>query len=242
MRYGKTVFLEKDVERVISGKTDQERYLARKAKLAFTDTAGHWKLAQWCKARKLRKQYRAELDQILAAEPNHELTRKALGHMKVGKKWLPKKQAMLALGYYFYRGKWHTPDQLREMRKKQALSQRNARLQKEVNGFVYKMALKSDKQRKTAHDGLVALARREGIPQLIEVAGTLYRKYGKFWSTHRHVVVEIRATNASLGGIDLIPTSIASGGGPTGTIFVEAPRITMSKVNSTVMVPSGGGG
>jgi hypothetical protein len=241
MRYGKTALQEEDVAKILPGKTLNERYQESRAKLPFTDVQGHWELAQWCKKNKLRKQCDAQLEHVLTVMPDHAEAHRALGHIKVGKKWLPRRVAMKALGYQFHQGKWYRPDQLRELRKKQALSQRSKWLQQAINQFVRAMALKNDKNRKEARDGLVALAKREGVPQLVEVAGKLYQRYQQFWDQHRHVKVEVRATNAQLQGLDLIPTSIASGNAATGTIFIEAPRLTMSKANSTVIVPAGGG-
>ncbi len=75
-------------EKVEASKEDV--YAEKLSKLAADDADGHFALATWCKTNKLFRQYRAQLERVIAIAPDHADARKALGHVRDGDTWVTK--------------------------------------------------------------------------------------------------------------------------------------------------------
>lgn len=77
-------------EKVEASKEDD--YAEKLAKLADDDADGHYALATWCKENKLFRQYRAQLERVVAIAPDHADARKALGHVRDGDEWVTRSE------------------------------------------------------------------------------------------------------------------------------------------------------
>ena len=80
-------------------------------KLARTspDTVeAHWKLAEWCRERKLRDQSQRHLSRILELDPNHEQARAILGFRKNEGQWMTRDEVMESRGMVMYEGRYVT--------------------------------------------------------------------------------------------------------------------------------------
>lgn len=230
---GRATFQESQVDHVVPGKTAEDDYAERAAKLAFTDVKGHFELAGWCKQQGLLREMRAELDLVLAAEPDHALARALLGQVKVGTRWLPRDEAMKAQGYVQHKGQWLKPEQVLEAKRLEAHQARVAKLQAEVNRLWKKMAGPSDKARTEARDELVALAKVEQFPQLAEAAGKMYEQVQGYWVERRRVVLEVRAQSSSIGQLRRLQTGLGTG----LPVTIELPEVRYISVGTTVVLP-----
>ncbi len=85
---GSMTFAKADVDRVEKSAPPWEEYEARARALKREDVSGHMELARWCKERKLDRQMRLELEQVVVADPENVEARGLLGHKRVGDKWL----------------------------------------------------------------------------------------------------------------------------------------------------------
>ena len=97
------------VVRIEYGPTPREEFARRAAALDRSDTAAMMALADWCARRGLDEEERELLEAVLALEPDHAEARRRLGFVRVGGRWLTRRQAMQARGLVEYRGRWITP-------------------------------------------------------------------------------------------------------------------------------------
>ncbi len=79
----------------------------------------HWKLAEWCRENRLRRQRGEQLEQILRIDPNHEAAHRGLGHALHGSQWMTRHEAMLADGYLRHKGRYVTQQELDVLEKTQ---------------------------------------------------------------------------------------------------------------------------
>lgn len=90
-------------------------YLSEYEKVAPTfrdNPAEQWKLAEWCRVRKLDVERNAALERILDLDPNHTQARKALGYLYINGEWTTTAAVREREGYVFYRGRWRTPQEV----------------------------------------------------------------------------------------------------------------------------------
>ncbi len=82
----------------------------------YDDTVeGQWKLAEWCREKKLSKERTDHLERILAIDPNHEPARHGLNYRQIGGKWVTEKEYMSSQGLQRYDGKWRTTQEIELM-------------------------------------------------------------------------------------------------------------------------------
>jgi hypothetical protein len=68
----------------------------------------HWKLAEWCRERRLRELAQRHLTRILELEPNHAQARAILGFRKKDGQWMTRDEIMESRGMVRYEGKYVT--------------------------------------------------------------------------------------------------------------------------------------
>ena len=125
-RFGDLEFKRDQIERIEKGKTPKEEYRERKAKLDKKDVNGLFELALFCKEKKLTKEYRALLKDILKVDKQHDGANTELGHIKYDGQWFTaealeeykalEKQRMEEIGMVLYNGKWMTEEEAMEAR------------------------------------------------------------------------------------------------------------------------------
>jgi hypothetical protein len=99
------------VKQVLRPKAEEIEY--EKIRLQYPDTAeGQWKLAEWCKERKLTAYRKAHLMRVLELDPNHEAAHKALGHVKMDGKWTTQRDQLAGQGLRFYKGRVRTQQEI----------------------------------------------------------------------------------------------------------------------------------
>ncbi|MBI3271032.1 MAG: hypothetical protein HYZ53_18660 [Planctomycetes bacterium] len=87
-------------------KADFARQAAAAAALQPPKADAHARLAEWAALHGLRDEAEAEWEKTIAVQPDHAAAHAALGHEKVGGKWLPADEAKRAQGLVKRDGKW----------------------------------------------------------------------------------------------------------------------------------------
>jgi hypothetical protein len=104
---GRVTIPREQVERVDSASAAEAEY-AELARGAADTALAHWKLAEWCRERKLREQAQRHLTRVLELEPDHEQARAILGFRKRDGQWMTREEVMAARGMVMYEGRYVT--------------------------------------------------------------------------------------------------------------------------------------
>lgn len=94
----------------------------------FANTvADQWKLAEWCRERKLPEQRRRHLERIVELDPDYAPARRALGFSLVAGEWVTPEGHRAKQGYRYFRGRWRLPQEIEliENREKAAQIERD---------------------------------------------------------------------------------------------------------------------
>lgn len=118
----------RNVARIVSSTTDLGLYRARAAALAPGDVAGWLSLAAWAQRHELATQAREAYEQVLAVDPMNADAQLALGHVRMGNRWVSGAEANRARGLVEFEGMWMSPEerQLRFEERAAAAQERQA--------------------------------------------------------------------------------------------------------------------
>lgn len=109
---------------VIVGKDEAEYENLRR--IAPDTVEGQWKLAEWCREKKMNKQRVPHLERVISLEPDHQQARLALGYFQTNGRWLRQEDRMKERGYVLYKGEWKLPQEI-ELLEQQNQSKANER-------------------------------------------------------------------------------------------------------------------
>lgn len=115
MPNGTLTLPRQQIQQVIWGVTNSEVYQQLKALIAPGDAEGYYQLSQWCLEHKLPQSYQEMLQLALVANPDHDKTRKALGHELHEGRWLTKEEFMAIKGFVQYKGEWISKAERQEL-------------------------------------------------------------------------------------------------------------------------------
>jgi len=164
---GRITLPMRSVARVVSNTTDLGLYHTRAAALAARDVAGWLSLAAWAHNRELATQAREAYERVLAVDPLNADAHLALGHVRMGDRWLSAADANRARGLVEFEGTWMSPDE-RQMRiaEQAALAQErqaDARA-REAEARAREAAARADAAEADARQARTAQAGPGGIP------------------------------------------------------------------------------
>ena len=108
---GRVTLPMKNVVRIVSSTTDLGLYNARAAALAPRDIAGWLSLAAWAQRHDLATQARDAYERVLAVDPMNPDAHLALGHVRMGDRWLSGPDANRARGLVEFEGTWMSPEE-----------------------------------------------------------------------------------------------------------------------------------
>jgi len=126
---------EKDILGIETRKTPRDVYVSMAAKLKANDTEGHYALATWCRDHGLRNEATAELAAVLQVDPDHERSRRDLGHVKTPNGWRTREEAMREKGLVLVNGKWVTKEEAAKL----ARQAHRKRLMLAIDKIVYRI-------------------------------------------------------------------------------------------------------
>jgi hypothetical protein len=130
---GRLTVARRDVVRVVSSTTDLGTYQARAAALSPRDVAGWIRLAEWARARDLGTQAREAFGRALAMDPENAAAHLALGHVRVGDRWMDAADANRAQGLVEFEGTWMTAEERRDRIDDRRASEEDRRAQREAD-------------------------------------------------------------------------------------------------------------
>jgi hypothetical protein len=108
---GRITLPMRSVARVVSNTTDLGLYHSRAAALSARDVAGWLRLAAWAQSRELATQARAAYEYVLGVDPLNAEAHLALGHVRMGDRWLSAADASRARGLVEFEGTWMSPEE-----------------------------------------------------------------------------------------------------------------------------------
>lgn len=121
---GRISIARSQVEKVESTSAEEREYAALARRLPDTVDA-HWKLSEWCREHKLRRESQQHLARILELDPQHVEARTLLGFKKNDGQWMTRDEVMNSRGLVLYDGRYVTSQhvELLERAKDAKLSQ-----------------------------------------------------------------------------------------------------------------------
>lgn len=86
-----------------------------------------WRLAEWCRARKLTHQRATHLERVIELDPDHAEARSALGYQHLHGQWTRADDYRRDQGYQLYLGEWRLPQEIEvlEERRKKEVAERH---------------------------------------------------------------------------------------------------------------------
>lgn len=96
-------------------KTLKETYAEKLSQIDVSDADAVYGLAKWCKENKLNRNCNELLEKAVAANPDYEPARRALGYVKYEGEWLTKDEMMIVMGYIKYNDKWYPAEVVAEL-------------------------------------------------------------------------------------------------------------------------------
>lgn len=91
-----------------------------KAKLVPHTIEAHLKLAEWCRAKRLRDQRKEQLRLVLDLDSDHKYARQSLGYSKRDGKWMTNDEWNRSRGLVKHKGRYITPEELAIIKKGEA--------------------------------------------------------------------------------------------------------------------------
>jgi hypothetical protein len=117
--FGTVTFERSLVKRIIRSRSRLDVFDDR-LEAAAGDVDALLRLARWSEQHGLERRARDVYRRIVRLEPDHEVARHALGHVRVDGRWLTEDEAKRAAGFVQYGGVWLSPEQVASREKAQA--------------------------------------------------------------------------------------------------------------------------
>jgi hypothetical protein len=110
----------------VDSTSEAEAEYAELARTAPDTVESHWKLAEWCRDRKLRPLAQKHLTRILELDPNHGDARAILGFRKKDGEWKTREEVMAARGMVMYEGRYVTRQHVELLEKRKEAKETHA--------------------------------------------------------------------------------------------------------------------
>jgi hypothetical protein len=99
------------IDRILSGPSALSAFRQRASRLAPEDAAGWLALGFWARERGLATQATLAFERAVAAQPDNAQAQDALGHVRVGERWMTREEGYRAQGLVLFEGDWVTPQE-----------------------------------------------------------------------------------------------------------------------------------
>lgn len=108
--YGVSKIRKADVAKVDWVKSPLAEYRERASALKGDDVVEWFELGRWAQKEGLTPQAEEAFRNVLAAEPDHQQAREALGYVFEAGRWITRDEQMAAKGWIQVEGKWISPE------------------------------------------------------------------------------------------------------------------------------------
>ena len=157
---------QRDVEFVARRPLTIEEYETR-AKSTPNTVEAQWKLAEWCRNKRLKKQREVHLQRVLKLDPYHEQAHRGLGHVQHDGVWLSRDESMKAQGYVKYKGKYVTKQELELLETNEARTAAERRWYKNVKLWHGWLARRQADRSRRGLNELKKIKTPDAIPALV---------------------------------------------------------------------------
>jgi len=129
-----TLAVDQVTQHVALSKAEQ-LYRAALPKMKDTPKA-HWQAAAWCARHRMPTEREFHLRQVLRHDPDHVKARTALGYTLVNGQWIQRAAKMQARGFIYHRGRWMTPQELRNVAREDEFEAAEVQWRKDIRMWV----------------------------------------------------------------------------------------------------------
>ncbi|VAX39834.1 hypothetical protein MNBD_PLANCTO02-25, partial [hydrothermal vent metagenome] len=164
------VVARKEVQFVTRRSQIVEEYETR-AKKTPDNVIAQWKMVEWCRSNKLKKQSLAHLDKIVKLEPDHKKARTGLNQSLYDGKWMTRDTWMTSQGYVKYKKGYITSQELELINQKKAERKKERAWVSKIRVWFKWMKSPNVKLQKKGYDNLVSLTDPHAIPALKKLMG-----------------------------------------------------------------------
>ena len=119
------------VERIVEAPSPVSLYRQRAERLAPDDASGWVALGQWARQQELRGQADEAFRHALSQDPDNAAAHHALGHVKLGDRWMTREESYRAQGLVSYQGRWVTPEEQQALLAERVAAAEQARAEAE---------------------------------------------------------------------------------------------------------------
>jgi hypothetical protein len=99
------------IDRIVSGPSALSTFRQRASRLASEDAAAWLALGLWALERGLATQATLAFERVVAVQPDNAQAQEALGHVRVGERWMTREEGYRAQGLVLFEGDWVTPQE-----------------------------------------------------------------------------------------------------------------------------------
>ncbi|MEK7866445.1 MAG: hypothetical protein AAB434_07150 [Planctomycetota bacterium] len=243
LHHGTITFKKEQVARIEPGPCVWDIYAEKAAKVAADDAAGHLDLAAWCKQNDLDEFVKKEYEATIAADPDNEVARKALGFIRHEGNWMTQLDAWKAMGWVERKKEWMPPKKARYLDVRDERLARQKKQQEAVDKGLDLIWKANERDRAKGKELLIAAGKEHGIRGLDDLAARLASYYEDAWREYiidsADVTMEVRATQAKLKRLrlfDITPDARADDPSVPDT-YIQLPEVEIMRVQTTVIVP-----
>lgn len=244
LHHGSITLRKEQVARVERGPCAWEIYAEKSAKVAADDAAGHVELAAWCKENRLDEFAKKEYLAAIAADPDNEIARKALGFVRHNGTWMTQVEAWKAMGWVERKKEWMPPKKARYLDLRDERLARQKEAQQAVDKGLDLIWKANERDRAKGRELLIAAGKEHGIRGLDKVAEQLFNYFEDAWREYiidsADVTMEVRATRAKVKRLrlfDITPDNRPDDPSVADT-YIQLPQVEIQRAQTTVIVPT----
>ena len=243
------------VQKIVKSESFMERYEARLDKLDPEDAEAIFEFGQWLVENEWPSRARRAFADVLAIDPDHRAARRALGYKLYEGEWVSPSELNQRKGLVYDEdtGKWYTPHDLAELRKRiensvklrEAIKQRrqvNRTINKIMTGFHTFDKRKRDK----AYQKLSKYAEQLNSPEVRKLAADAKAYYDSraiALCRQMKARTEIQATLVNLKKpIDTFETGLGAAialNAGQAQVRIQLPELEIVQVKTTADIPAG---
>ncbi|MDH3592360.1 MAG: hypothetical protein OER88_10805 [Planctomycetota bacterium] len=243
------------VQKVVPAKSFMHVYEARLDKLAPDDAEAIFEFGQWLAENDWGSRARRAYEEVLAIDPDHRAARRALGFKLYEGEWVSPAELNRKKGLVYHEdtGKWYTPHDLAELRKRvegdaklrESFKQRR-QANRKINGIVRRFQTYDRKTRDRAYSDLYKYAEQLNSPELRKFADDTKAYYNARVTAlckQMRARTEIQATLTRLKKpIETFETSLGAAialSSAQSPVSIQLPEIRVVQVKTTADIPAG---
>lgn len=243
------------VKKLVESESFMERYEKRLAKLDPEDAEAIFEFGQWLLDNEWNSRARRAFEEVLAIDSDHRAARRALGYKLYEGEWVSPAELNQKKGLVYDpdTGKWYTPHDLAELRKRiensaklrEAIKQRR-QVNRKINKLMTGFHTFDKKKRHKAYQELSKYAEQLNSPEIRKLAGdakAYYDARATALCNQMRARTEVQATLVRLKKpIDTFETALGAAialNAGQAQVRIQLPELEIVQVKTTADIPAG---